>query len=158
MTNIAARHFVPCPYGLAKQCLVSELFPTYGGRLEWVLHVAPPTPKGIDLSKDIDVNVSQAIDPMHFDEPWNVTWTPHGGGLFPTFSGTLTVRADEDWNVSAIELKGTYEPPLGAAGKAFDMLLGSRLATATAKALLAQIGDRLMAHYRAIEAAKTALR
>ena len=154
MTNITERHFVPCPYGLAKSFLASELFPTDGGQLEWILHVAPPTPKGIELSKDVDVFVSRAIDPMHFDEPWHVTWTPHGGGPYPTFSGTLTVRADEDWNVSALELKGSYEPPLGPAGKAFDLILGARLATLTAKALLARIGDRLLAHYRAEEAAK----
>ncbi|HEY8320631.1 MAG TPA: hypothetical protein VIG46_02400 [Candidatus Baltobacteraceae bacterium] len=156
MTSISERHFVPCPYGLAKQFLTDELFPSDGGQLEWILHVAPPVPKGIDVSKDVDVSVSRAIDPMHFDEPWNVCWQPHGGGPFPTFSGTLTVRADEDWNVSALELAGTYEPPLGPAGKAFDMLLGARLATLTAKALLSQIGDRLIAHYHSEEAAKRA--
>jgi len=156
MTSIAERHFVPCPYGLAKQFLASELFPADGGQLEWFLHVAPPAIKGIDLSKDVDVTVSRAMDPMHFDEPWNVTWAPHGGGPYPTFSGTLTVRADEDWNVSALELRGSYEPPLGPAGKAFDRLLGSRLATLTAKALLAKIGDQLIAHYHAEEAAKRA--
>lgn len=156
MTTIDQRHFIPCPYGLAKTFLAGELFPTDGERLEWVLHVAPPAPSGIDLSKDVDVYVSRAADPMHFDEPWTVTWTPHGGGPFPTFSGTLTVRADEDWNVAALELSGAYEPPLGPAGKAFDLLLGSRLATATAKALLSQIGDRIVAHYHATEAAKVA--
>jgi|SRR5665213_2065186 len=158
MTSIAERHFVSCPYGLAKSFVASELFPTGEGQLEWILHVAPPKLKGIDLSKDVDVSVSRAIDPMHFDEPWNLTWAPHGGGPFPTFSGTLTVRADEDWNVSALEIKGSYEPPLGPAGMAFDRLLGSRLAELTAKALLAQIGDRLIAHYRATEAAKPATR
>jgi len=154
MTRISERHFVPCPYGLAKQFLAAELFPTDSGQLEWILHIAPTAPKGMDVSKDVDVSVSRAIDPMHFDEPWNVRWTPHGGGPYPTFAGMLTVRADEDWNVSALELSGSYEPPLGAAGKAFDMLLGARLAALTAKALLAQIGDRLIAHYHAEEAAK----
>jgi|SRR5665213_528021 len=154
MTSIAERHFVPCPYGLAKSFLASELFPIDVGQLEWIIHVTPTTTEGIDLSKAVDVTVSRAIVPMHFDEPWNVTWAPHGGGPYPTFLGTLTVRADEDWNVSTLELKGSYEPPLGPAGKAFDTLLRSRLATITAKALLAQIGDRLIAQYRSNEGTK----
>ncbi len=154
MTSIFNRHFIPCPYGLAKSFLQDELFPADSGHLEWLLHLKPPTPKGLDLAKEVDVRVSRAVDPMHFDEPWAVTWEPHGGGPFPSFTGTLTVRADEDWNVAALELSGTYAPPMGAVGAAFDHVLGSRIATGTAKALLSEIGDRLVARYHEVEAAK----
>ena len=156
MTNISQRHFIKCPYGLAKSFLEAELAAADGGHLEWRLHVAPPSPHGVDLAKDVDVIVSRAVDPMHFDRPWKVTWTPHGGGPYPSFTGDLTVRADEDWDVAELELAGSYEPPLGIVGKAFDALLGSRLAVTTAEALLVEIGDRLIRLYTAQEAAKKA--
>ena len=158
MTHLSERHFIACPYGLAKIFLQAELTPVQGEVLEWTLHVAPPSPRGIDIAKDVEVTVSHAIDPMHFDEPWNVAWKPHGGGPYPSFAGTLTVRADEDWNVSAIELTGQYEPPLGVVGKAFDLLLGAHLATTTAEALLRDLGDRIIVRYKAEEAAKQAFR
>lgn len=157
MTSIVQRHFITCPYGLAKTFLQAELAPTSGEHLEWLLHVTPPVPAGAEVSKQVDVYVSRSVDPMHFDQPWKVTWAPSHGGPFPTFSGTLTVRADEDWNVAALELAGTYEPPLGPAGKAFDAVLGSRIARSTAKALLAEIGDRIVTRYRDEEAAKRSL-
>jgi len=157
MTHLTERHFIKCPYGLAQLFLQGELTST-DGVLTWTLHVAPDSPHGIDIAKDVDVTVSHAIDPMHFDQPWNVTWTPQGGGPYPTFAGTLTVRADEDWNVAALELDGRYEPPLGIVGKAFDLLLGARLATTTAEALLRDLGDRIVARYKGEEAAKEALR
>jgi len=157
MTHLSERHFITCPYGLAQLFLQAELTPAEGV-LAWTLHVAPGSPHGIDMAKDVDVTVSHAIDPMHFDQPWNVTWKPQGGGPYPSFAGTLTVRADEDWNVAALELTGSYEPPMGIVGKAFDLLLGARLATTTAEALLRDLGGRIIARYKAEEAAKEALR
>jgi hypothetical protein len=147
MTKIVQRRIVACPYNLAKGYLDREFQGDVPG-LSWRLRVSA------DVVKDVDVQVRRAEDPMHFDEPWTVTWVPHGGGPYPSFKGTLTVRADEDWTGSELELSGSYDPPFGAAGKAFDLLLGERLATATAKTLLDEIGSRFEAHYRRDEAAK----
>jgi len=157
MTNVVQRHLLACPYGLAKAYLQFEL-----GSDRQLWHLRVPTPAAsvnplVEFAKDVDVTVRPSVDPMHFDQPWNITWAPHGGGPYPTFVGTLTVRADEDWNVAALELVGSYEPPMGAAGKVFDVLFGARLASATAKDLLAEIGQRLEAHYHRDEAAKVAL-
>jgi len=155
MTHLTERHFVRCPYGVAQRLLQADLEPA-DGTLAWRLHIAPVFPHDLEVAKDVDVTVSQGVDPMHFDRPWNVTWVPHGGGPFPGFVGTLTVRADEDWNVAVLELDGTYDPPLGLVGEAFDLLLGARLATTTAEALLRDLGDRIVAKHAAEEAAKRA--
>jgi hypothetical protein len=157
MTHILQRQFLTCPYGLAKSYLDSEFGGVAGHELLWHLRAPGPSTSAdgpLDLEKDVDVTIRRGEDPMHFDEPWNVTWSPHGGGPFPTFEGTLTVRADESWNVAVLELSGSYKPPLGFAGVAFDALLGARLAAATAKALLAEIGRQLEGHYHRDEAAK----
>ena len=71
---------------------------------------------GADVSKNVVVMMTPGSDPMHMEQPWHVRWSPEGGGPYPDFDGELTVRADEDWNSSLLELRGVYIPPGGAFG------------------------------------------
>lgn len=68
-------------------------------------------------------------------------WHALGGGPYPTFKGWITVRPLG--TRTELELKGGYEPPLGAVGAAFDAVAGNRIAHAAAKTLLAQLGREL---------------
>jgi hypothetical protein len=111
---------------------------------------------GGGIEKDVIVTFGEGADPLHFDQPWTVEWTPRGGGPYPDFEGTLTVRADEDYASSVLELQGRYEPPLGAAGAAFDAVLGSRIASATAREFLRRLGQDIEERYHADEDAKGA--
>jgi hypothetical protein len=106
------------------------------------------------MVKEVDVTYGRGVDPMHFDQVWTMTWKPHGGGPYPTFTGALTVRSDEDYTGCILELTGEYEPPMGALGVAFDAIVGSRLAAGTASELLRVIGERLIERYRENEASK----
>lgn len=68
----------------------------------------------------------------------DVSWEPKDGGPYPTFNGTLSVAEDAvGW--SRIEIDGTYRPPFGVAGAAFDAAVGQRLAQGTATELLAEL-------------------
>lgn len=157
MTKIEERRYLQCPYARAKTALQDELHDVASG--DSTLRLTLPIGKGnstIDLAKDVDVTLAPTTDPMHFDEPWRVAWAPHGGGPYPQFEGVLSIRADEDWNTAAIELAGAYEPPYGAAGKAFDAIAGSRIAQATARTLLERIGNRIEERFRREEAEKHA--
>jgi hypothetical protein len=74
----------------------------------------------------------------------DVSWTPKDGGPYPSFSGTLSVAEDAiGW--SRIEIDGSYRPPFGIAGAAFDAAVGQRIAQATASELLAEIKRLLLA-------------
>lgn len=152
MSQLFERRVVHCPYHLAQQYLGK----TVGLRAEsgegslLTLTVSGP---GFDLSKDVRVTFAPAVDPMHFDQPWRIHWKPHAGP-YPEFDGELTVRADETYETSVLELQGSYRPPGGALGAAFDWAAGSRIATATAQALLRRIGDGMEANYRRDELAK----
>jgi len=74
----------------------------------------------------------------------DVSWTPKDGGPYPAFNGTLSVAQDAvGW--SRIEIDGTYRPPFGIAGAAFDAVLGHRIAQDTAAELLAEIKRLLLA-------------
>jgi hypothetical protein len=68
----------------------------------------------------------------------DVSWAPKDGGPYPMFAGTLSVAEDATgW--SRIEIDGTYSPPFGIAGAAFDAAIGHRIAQGTLTELLAEL-------------------
>lgn len=153
MTTIERIHYVHAPYTRARAYLDHKLRHSASTGEELPLRLTVPI-RSASVSKEVVVHYGFGTDPMHFDEPWSVTWVPEGGGIYPSFSGTLCVRYDETYRTSILELSGTYVPPLGVAGKAFDAALGHRIALATADALLADIAAGIEEQYRAEEAAK----
>lgn len=157
MTHLHEHRYLKCPYTRAKGYIrlafdeaakahtprtISLQVPFAGGDATGALH------------KDVIATYAEGTDPMHFDQPWKIHWTPAEGGPYPDFDGELTVRADEDYPTSILELTGSYRPPLGVPGAIFDAVLGKRIAEATARELLRTIGENMEARYRAEEAAK----
>ena len=88
------------------------------------------------------VRYERGEDPLRFHEPWNVFWEPEDGGPYPGFAGQLTLRAHESFCSSTLELRGTHTVPIAWRGS-MDMAHGAKLASATARALLARIGEQL---------------
>lgn len=156
MSTLYQRLHLACPYNRAQDILANALQPSVDTAEPQVLLLALPETavKGIDISREVIVTFGDAVDPMHFDQPWSVHWHPKDGGLYPDFDGTLTIRADETYATSILELEGTYEPPLGAVGVMFDAVVGSRIASATARELLRKLGGDLEAQYNESERAK----
>src|SRR5271168_2981779 len=154
MSEMNERYFVKCPYNLAKRYLADHLSERVNTSRPSVLTLHAPLAGG-DVEQDVLVTFAGGTDPMHFDQPWQVHWTPAHGGPYPDFDGELTVRNDEDYTSAVLELVGKYEPPGGSLGKAFDHLVGSRIASATAQALLAEIATSMEARYVSDELAKT---
>lgn len=150
MSELLERRFVRCPYNLAQQYLARLIGPRVEKASPLTLTLDVP---GGRLVKHVIVTYEAAVDPMHFDQPWRVHWEPQGGP-YPVFDGELTVRADENYESSLLELKGSYEPPGGALGAAFDDVLGKRIATATAQALLERVGAELEVCYAQDEKSK----
>ena len=108
---------------------------------------------GAELVKEVVVSYGAGIDPMHFDQPWTVHWKPNAGP-YPEFDGELTVRADETYASSQLELKGAYRPPGSVMGAAFDAAVGNRIARATAQALLERLGIAMETRYAVDEKSK----
>ncbi|MBV8639321.1 MAG: hypothetical protein JO322_14675 [Candidatus Eremiobacteraeota bacterium] len=158
MSTLFHRRYLACPYDRARYILAETLqdLAESGRPVVQRLRVQFPSADGDGASVEKDVIVTYGVgnDPLHFDQPWAVHWMPANGGPFPEFDGTLTVRADEDYTTCALELRGNYEPPLGIPGALFDTVLGSRIASATAREFLKEIGTRIETRYRAEEAAK----
>lgn len=154
-SELLERHYMRCPYHLAKSYLAASLAERAESGAPSTLTLKAPL-LGAEVKKNVVVTFSTGADPMHFDQPWRVRWTPEGGGAYPDFEGELTVRADEDYSTSILELRGEYAPPGGALGEAFDHVVGSKIASSTARALLDEIAAGMVAHYERDEAAKHA--
>lgn len=153
MAVLSEQRYLECPYVRAKEYLAQSLAPAaeHGNSEPLRLRV---TMRDLDLERDVLVRYGIGTDPMHFDEPWEVHWTPAHGGPYPDFDGTLTVRAGETYETSILELQGEYRPPGGAAGQAFDAVIGRRIASNTAQTLLKTIGDAMEKRYHDEEEAK----
>ncbi len=153
MKQLVERVFVKCPYHRARAYLADGIGERAGAGGKMTLRVPIA---GIELRKDVTVTFSPATDPMHMDQPWRVRWTPDGGGPYPDFEGELTVRADEDYTSSILELSGEYLPPGGAFGEAFDAVVGARIAALTGQTLLRRLADEFASRFNEEEAQKRA--
>lgn len=100
---------------------------------------------GVELSKAVLIGCTPLTEDAN--GPWVITWEPEPGGVYPTFEGTLTAREHHSDGGTVLELDGNYKPPLGAAGAAFDKLLGHRLATDTAQEFLMELAAEMRARY-----------
>jgi hypothetical protein len=152
VADLLESRVVRCPYNLARGYLAQSVgtLAESGQARRLTLTLAVP---GGELVKDVLVTFAAGEDPMHFDQPWHVHWKPDGGP-YPEFDGALTVRSDETYETAQLELKGSYQPPGGALGAAFDWAVGGRIASSTGRALLERIGSEMESHYHRDEAAK----
>jgi hypothetical protein len=152
MSELDEALVVRCPYHLAQGYLADSVGARAASGEQRTLTLTAVVP-GMELSKAVMVSFGAAVDPMHFDQPWRIHWKPESG-LYPEFEGELTVRADETYETSRLQLRGSYRPPGGIAGAAFDRVAGGRIASSTARALLRRLGDEMEARYQHDEQAK----
>jgi len=131
-----------------------ERVPTY---LEWYLDQLSPSdknhttlelkvagdvlglPGGITVGREVlaaFAPIGDELERRH--QQLEIHWRPKGGGPFPTFKGTLAMT-QLDLGRCLLVLDGEYEPPFGAAGEAFDIAFGRKIAHATARELLHSI-------------------
>jgi hypothetical protein len=151
-TTIHEHYLINCPYARARQYLQESIEGSMrkGSATALPLKASLPLLKG-SIEKNVLVSYGRGQDPLKFDEPWLVHWTPEDGGPYPDFDGALTVRADESYRRAILELRGEYRPPLGTFGQAFDLVLGARIAAGTARGLLNEIGAVMEDQFQAEE-------
>lgn len=93
-----------------------------------------------DLKLEHDVVATVTPNPGYPGyEILDIHWEPRGGGPFPSFTGKLSL--EDEGPFSRLNLDGDYRPPLGAAGAAFDAVVGHRIAEATGNDLLEHLRD-----------------
>ncbi len=160
MSHIDRRLSVACPLGQARKRL-EAFFRTSGNRegdtLKLSLHVEIPIAgfaKAIDLSRSVIATIRAHARPEDMEARYRVQWAAQKPGPFPLFSGEMLVEGAADYDSFVLHLTGNYTPPFGALGGAFDLLVGRRLAAATASNLLHQIRDVVERDFQADEERK----
>jgi hypothetical protein len=110
---------------------------------------------GLLMQREVSALLRRAPAEGDAYDAFTVHWEAVGGGPFPRFEGTVEVKGDEDYDSFLLVLSGSYDPPLGALGEAFDAVVGRWIAIATARDLLERIRETVEAAYRVQEAGKS---
>jgi hypothetical protein len=89
-----------------------------------------------DVSVQYDLVVDRN-DTARLHDALAIRWQPKEHLPLPSFHGSLTVRPHV--NRTELRLEGGYVPPLGAAGKTFDAVVGRNIARDTMEGLLREV-------------------
>jgi hypothetical protein len=151
-TSISERALIHAPLGAADG-LLAGFFAAHPARTDTgarlIFHAG-------NIETPAIVLVAAAHMPGDMTPRYTVHWESDGHTGFPVFEGVLTVDADEDYDAFWLRITGTYRPPAGIIGAAFDAVIGNRLAAETAHNLLAEIRDAVEAVFHQQERSKIA--
>jgi len=102
----------------------------------------------ISIEREVRVEARETRDEQNLNNQIALSWQPEGSVIFPRFEGTLVAWGEDDPEISYIELRGHYTPPLGPAGQIFDEAIGFAIAQATAQAFLSDVKRDIEARAR----------
>jgi hypothetical protein len=136
MSDIHESLTVLCPFDQVPQAASNYMsaLPLLDGKTVMMLRVNVGD-LIVERRADLTLNHARAYPGYEIME---ITWSPHDGGLYPVFHGTLSVE-DVTGNYCRLDLDGKYAPPFGLAGAVFDAVAGHSIAVATARELLDDI-------------------
>lgn len=158
MSVVKERLYVEAPYTQACGAFERRLgFPPRGDCGTCVLALPFPVGEDHKIARLVTATTQRLANAANYTSHYRISWEPGTtarGIPTPGFTGTLTLRSGEDYSETELELDGRYDPPGGVAGRAFDELLGRRIAHATLGALLSGVGDELRQAHELIETAK----
>lgn len=142
MTTVRATRFVECPFS----AVIDYAEEALRRRQDIIVSAAPAFGELVHVTARISDDVS---DPVRRHDALLLAWRPYSP-LFPDFHGALTVRPQG--RGAWLRIQGSYEPPLGVAGRAFDSLVGRRIAYLTLTRLLREIAHSAERRWRQVRA------
>lgn len=149
MSTVNARLYFSLPFELAEEYFNEGLARVAAtGLHELQLNARVPATT-IELSKNV---MAECFPNPNTANSWDVRWIPEPGGIYPSFEGTLSAHENPKNGSTILEVNGNYTPPLGAAGAAFDHVLGRKITADTAHNLLLNIAAEMKVRYAFDEA------
>jgi hypothetical protein len=155
LTTVHAEQTCDCPFSVAESYAVDYLEQAEKGGPEAILRV--PLFGGLTaFRRRVQPSFGLAIDLVEegrrHDEI-RLRWSS-GSKLFPNFRGTVRFRIEQTF--TRVLVDGSYAPPLGVLGAAFDRFIGRHLAARTLDDLAGRIARALEKREREWEAAHPA--
>ena len=147
LTTVHAERFCACPFSMAESYVVDYLVQAEKGGPEALLRV-PLRGAWPALRRRVRLSFGIAIDLVDEGRPHDeirLRWTS-GSRLFPNFRGTVQFRIEQTFTRLLID--GSYTPPLGRIGVAFDRWIGQHIAARTIGDLAGRIARTLELHER----------
>ena len=140
MTEIREHVVAYCPQNDLHESLDGAIraFRRDNGELRWTMRVPVA---GAVASREV-VSEVRPLAHKAGEATVELRFGPETSSMYPVFEGRLTASVLDPWNVK-VEIEGTYEPPLGVLGAAFDATVGSRMARASIRRLLRDLADEL---------------
>ena len=138
MTKISLTRFADCPFSAAVELAEKA------AQRRAELYVSPSPPLGERVHFVVS-STPDATDGARKHDALLIAWRPENRAMFPDFRAVLTVRPRHDGVM--LRLVGQYEPPYGAAGKAFDMVAGRAIALQTMRHFLTDLALDIEAEY-----------
>ena len=158
MPVVQERLFIEAPYTHAREACERRLgIAAQTDRGTCVLTLAFPVAEGHEIARVVTAATRRLSDTANYTSHYLIAWDAGRtarGIPTPAFTGTLTLSAGEDYTETELKLDGQYDAPGGAAGRAFDELVGRRIAHTTLSALLTGVGVELREAHEYIEAGK----
>lgn len=131
MTTVHAGRYVACPFSASIEYAEDAL------RERHDIIVSPGRLLGEHVALDTKVT-DDLTDAVRRHDALLLAWQPKHAALFPNFRGALTARPK--LRGSYLRLQGSYDPPAGFWGVAFDAMAGRFIAALTLRRLLDEIG------------------
>jgi hypothetical protein len=158
MATIHERLYVNVPFGRASEYFQDFIRAHQGGHgtlsLSSGITLQTPIPGQIEMKKTVQVTFRRVADPGHLVDRTELEWHPIDRSPVPTFFGNIVISADESHASCCLTLEGTYEPPLGKAGRILDAIVGNKIARDTARRLLGSIAEDMERSHRLTFAAR----
>ena len=152
LTTVHAERTSECPFSMAESYAVDYLAQAEKGGPEAFLRV--PVLRGFPaLRRRVRLSFGIAIDLLEGGRPHDeirLRWSS-GSKLFPNFRGTVRFRIEQTF--TRVVIDGSYAPPLGGIGAAFDCWIGRHVATRTVDDLAQRIALALERREREWETA-----
>jgi hypothetical protein len=143
MSDVNEFLIIDCPPGRAQSYLVKHFEDAAERHGKAVLPLTATIGQGtgakVKITREALATIAPATVAGGLEYQVRIEWTPASKEPLPTFDGVFRVQWDEDYGKCRLVLEGSYEPPLGIIGKAFDAALGHKIAQETARSLLERL-------------------
>jgi len=152
VSDINESVIVDCPPERAQAYLLEHFKASADSRGQAMLQltstVGPEAGSHVTIKRDATATFAPASGAGGLEYQVLIDWAPTTKEPLPKFSGVFRVQWEEDYGQCRLVLEGHYDPPLGVVGKAFDAVVGHRIARDTVTTMLEQLRLDIEAAHR----------
>jgi hypothetical protein len=139
-THVAVEALAACPFSMAEAYAVEYLRAAEANGVQATINVSGRFPAVLHHRVGLTFAVyADALESGRRHDALRIRWSS-AARLLPDFQGSIRFRIDADR--TRVLVDGSYDPPLGAVGRLFDLAVGRIMARAS----MQDLADRVAAY------------